>query len=155
MLLIAYCFSLFCSLSSGRILSKTLEYFTLASTQAARGAAATEARFADFWSNESLFIPISLSTACRFSVCIRLASNDLQNVWMLDVAQMCRDTHRMSSFTPRLAKNVFMLFHEVSWVPISFKTPSRMSRIISGGARKDRISDRDSVFMFPTAARAS
>lgn len=48
-----------------------------------------------------------------------------------------------------------MLFHEVSWVPISFKTPSRMSLITSGGARRDLISDKDSVLIFPTADLAS
>lgn len=37
-----------CSLSSGSILSRTWEYWTLALTQAARGAAAALARFA-FW----------------------------------------------------------------------------------------------------------
>lgn len=35
-----------CSLSSGSILSRTWEYWTLALTQAARGAAAALARFA-------------------------------------------------------------------------------------------------------------
>lgn len=61
----------------------------------------------------------------------------------------------MSSFTPLLAKNIFMLFQEVSCIPISRNTPSKMSRMTSGGARSDRISDNDSGFMFPTAARAS
>lgn len=48
-----------------------------------------------------------------------------------------------------------MLFHEVSWMPINLRTPSRMSRIMSGGARRDLISERDSDFMFPTADLAS
>lgn len=40
-----------CSLSSGSILSRTWEYWTLALTQAARGAAAALARFA-FWKQD-------------------------------------------------------------------------------------------------------
>lgn len=61
----------------------------------------------------------------------------------------------MSSFTPRLARNVFMLFHDVSCIPISRKTPSRMSCITSGGALKDLISDKASDFIFPTADLAA
>lgn len=44
-----------------------------------------------------------------------------------------------------------MLTHEVSKIPINLKTPSRISRITSGGARKDRISDKASDFIPPTA----
>ena len=47
-----------------------------------------------------------------------------------------------------------MLFHEVSCIPINLKTPSRISRMTSGGALKDLISESDSVFMLPTAALA-
>lgn len=128
----------FCSLVSGLILSITCEYRTLAFTQAAKGAAATEARLEDFGSKESLLFCMSLSTACRLSAVILLASNDL-----------------ISSLTPRLAKKTFMLFQEVSWIPINRRTPSSISRIISGGARNDLISDKASGFIFPTAALAS
>lgn len=48
-----------------------------------------------------------------------------------------------------------MLTHDVSKIPISRKTPSRMSLIMSGGIRRDRISDNDSGFIFPTANLAS
>lgn len=61
----------------------------------------------------------------------------------------------MSSLTPRLDKKFFMLFHEVSWVPISLSTPSSMSLITSGGALSDRISVKASDLMFPTADLAS
>lgn len=50
---------------------------------------------------------------------------------------------------------LFMLTHDVSKIPISLKTPSRMSRITSGGMRSERISERDSGLMFPTASLAS
>lgn len=50
---------------------------------------------------------------------------------------------------------LFMLTHDVSKIPISRKTPSSMSLIISGGTRSDRISDKDSGFIFPTANLAS
>lgn len=61
----------------------------------------------------------------------------------------------ISSLMPRLARKVFMLFHEVSWIPMSRRTPSRISRMTSGGALKDRISDSASDLIFPTAALAS
>lgn len=48
-----------------------------------------------------------------------------------------------------------MLTHDVSKIPISRKTPSSMSLIMSGGIRSDRISDNDSGFIFPTANLAS
>jgi len=48
-----------------------------------------------------------------------------------------------------------MLTHDVSKIPISRKTPSSMSLIMSGGIRSDRISDKDSGFIFPTANLAS
>ena len=50
---------------------------------------------------------------------------------------------------------LFMLTHDVSYIPMSMSTPSRMSLITSGGARSDLISDRLSVLMLPTAERAS
>lgn len=75
-----YCSSLLCSRSSGLILSKTLEYFTLAVTQAASGAAATEALFAFLASNDAARFDTSCSTDWRFSVVMRLASNDLQQL---------------------------------------------------------------------------
>lgn len=40
-------------------------------------------------------------------------------------------------------------------MPMSMRTPSRMSRMTSGGALSERISARDSVFMLPTADLAS
>lgn len=46
---------------------------------------------------------------------------------------------------------LFMLTQEVSKIPIRRKTPSRISRITSGGALSDRISDKASDLMFPTA----
>lgn len=48
-----------------------------------------------------------------------------------------------------------MLTHDVSKIPISRKTPSSMSLMMSGGIRSDLISDKDSGFMFPTANLAS
>lgn len=48
-----------------------------------------------------------------------------------------------------------MLTHDVSKIPISRRTPSRMSLIISGGIRSDRISNKASGFIFPTANLAS
>lgn len=50
---------------------------------------------------------------------------------------------------------LFMLTQDVSKIPINLKTPSRMSLIISGGMRRERISERDSGLMFPTASLAS
>lgn len=75
----SYCCNLFCSRSKGRILSDIWEYFTFAFTQAAKGAAATDARFADLSSNDSPLFVRSFSTANLFSVLILLASKDLQN----------------------------------------------------------------------------
>lgn len=51
--------------------------------------------------------------------------------------------------------HLFMLTQEVSKMPISLSTPSRMSLMTSGGMRRERISDRASGFMFPTARFAS
>lgn len=48
-----------------------------------------------------------------------------------------------------------MLTHDVSKIPMSRRTPSSMSLIMSGGIRSDRISDKDSGFIFPTANLAS
>lgn len=48
-----------------------------------------------------------------------------------------------------------MLFHEVSRIPMSRSTPSSMSLITSGGARNERISERDSDLIFPIAVLAS
>lgn len=48
-----------------------------------------------------------------------------------------------------------MLFHDVSCMPISRNTPSNISRITSGGALNDRISDNDSALILPTADLAS
>lgn len=44
---------------------------------------------------------------------------------------------------------------DVSKMPIKRNTPSRMSRMTSGGARNDRISDNASLRISDTAARAS
>lgn len=48
-----------------------------------------------------------------------------------------------------------MLTHDVSKIPIRRRTPSRMSLIMSGGIRSDRISNKASGFIFPTANLAS
>lgn len=56
------------------------------------------------------------------------------------------------SFFP---SHLFMLTQEVSKMPISLSTPSRMSLMTSGGMRRERISDRASGLMFPTARFAS
>lgn len=48
-----------------------------------------------------------------------------------------------------------MLTHDVSKIPIIRRTPSRMSLIMSGGIRSDRISNKASGFIFPTANLAS
>lgn len=45
--------------------------------------------------------------------------------------------YRISSLMPLLARKVFMEFQDVSWTPIRRRTPSRISRITSGGARRD------------------
>lgn len=50
---------------------------------------------------------------------------------------------------------LFMLTQEVSKMPISRSTPSRMSLMTSGGMRRERISDKASGLMFPTACFAS
>lgn len=50
---------------------------------------------------------------------------------------------------------LFMLTQEVSKMPISRSTPSRMSLMTSGGMRRERISDKASALMFPTACFAS
>lgn len=70
-----------CSLSSGSILSRTWEYWTLALTQAARGAAAALARFA-FWpkqrdaSHTSVIITTS-AVASSFSKSNQYGVNDI------------------------------------------------------------------------------
>lgn len=48
-----------------------------------------------------------------------------------------------------------MLTQDISKIPINLNTPSRMSLITSGGIRRERISERDSGLMFPTASLAS
>lgn len=100
---------------------------------------------------------------------MRLASNDLKLFLFVhledEITQKINQNIRrfrnhfdpdlISSLTPRFAKKVFMLFQEVSCIPISLSTPSRISRMMSGGALNDRISDKASLLMFPTAERAS
>lgn len=51
--------------------------------------------------------------------------------------------------------DLFMLTQDVSKIPMSLSTPSRISRMTSGGIRSERISDRDSGLMLPTASFAS
>lgn len=48
-----------------------------------------------------------------------------------------RKINLISSLIPLFAKKVFMEFQDVSCTPISLSTPSRMSRMTSGGARND------------------
>ena len=48
-----------------------------------------------------------------------------------------------------------MLTQDVSKIPISLSTPSKMSRMTSGGMRSERISESASDLMFPTALLAS
>lgn len=127
-----------CSVSSGLILCSMWEYATLATTHEASGAAAADALFAFLESNESRFDSSSFSTESLLASEILRASKN-----------------RMSSLTPLLARNVFMLFHDVSCMPISRSTPSSMSLITSGGARSDLISVSASDLMLLTAAWAS
>ena len=54
-----------------------------------------------------------------------------------------------------LYKYLFMLTQEVSNIPINLRTPSRISLITGGGALRERISDKDSVLMLPTADLAA
>lgn len=56
---------------------------------------------------------------------------------------------------PVCLSHLFMLTQDVSNVPMSLSTPSRMSLMTSGGMRSERISERDSGLMFPTACFAS
>lgn len=133
-----YDFNEACSVSNGLILWSMWEYSTLATTHEASGAAAADALFAFFESNESRLDFKSLSTESLLASEILRASKNL-----------------MSSLTPLFARNVFMLFHDVSCMPISRSTPSNMSLITSGGARSDRISVSASDFMLLTAAWAS
>lgn len=51
--------------------------------------------------------------------------------------------------------HLFMLTQEVSKMPISLSTPSKMTLMTSGGMRRERISDSASGLMFPTARFAS
>lgn len=59
------------------------------------------------------------------------------------------------TFFLSLFSHLFMLTQEVSKMPISLSTPSRMSLMTSGGMRRERISDSASGLMFPTARFAS
>lgn len=68
---------------------------------------------------------------------------------------MNSNPYLISSLMPLLAKKLFIDVHDVSRMPMRRRTPSRMSRIVSGGARSDRISVRASLRMFETAERAS
>lgn len=62
----------------------------------------------------------------------------------------------MQSFrAPPLLSHLFMLTQEVSKMPISLSTPSKMTLMTSGGMRRERISDSASGLMFPTARFAS
>lgn len=75
---------------------------------------------------------------------------------MQELCEMLKlKVYLISSLIPRLARKLFIDVHEVSKIPISRRTPSRMSRITSGGARNERISDSASLRMSDTAARAS
>ena len=64
-------------------------------------------------------------------------------------------SYLISSLTPRLARKLFIEVHDVSKMPIKRNTPSKISRIVSGGALSERISARASLRMSETAARAS
>ena len=69
--------NLFCSVSRGLIFSRTIEYWTLALTHAAKGAAAADARCATFGVNESSRRRSNLSTLALLSASICLASKFL------------------------------------------------------------------------------
>lgn len=73
------------------------------------------------------------------------------NPFLLPFLCLCFFTFSPISFSSHL----FMLTQEVSKIPISLSTPSRMSLMTSGGMRRERISDRASGLMFPTARFAS
>mmetsp|Transcript_29033 Transcript_29033/g.63553 ORF Transcript_29033/g.63553 Transcript_29033/m.63553 type:complete len:234 (-) Transcript_29033:784-1485(-) len=61
---------------------------------------------------------------------------------------------RISSLTERLPRKRFIETHEVSKLPMMRSTPSRTSRIASGGILSERISFKLSDLMPPTALRA-
>ena len=77
--------------------------------------------------------------------------------WRVNFVQNKRDSlsYLISSLTPRLARKLFIEVHDVSKMPIKRNTPSKISRIVSGGALSERISARASLRMSETAARAS
>lgn len=62
--------------------------------------------------------------------------------------------HLISSLIPRFAKKVFMLFQDVSFMPINRRTPSRTSLTGAGGALKERTSANASALMPATACAA-
>lgn len=110
-----------CSLSSGSILSRTWEYWTLALTQAARGAAAALARFA-FWkqnkvtSQKSSIDTISqpsIQLASRFPAKGTFGSNEAvfllsssSTLWRISGVMFLASNVAMSSLTPRLARKL-------------------------------------------------
>lgn len=65
----------------------------------------------------------------------------------------CSNT--LASLHPPPPPHLFMLTQDVSKMPISRSTPSRMTLMTSGGMRSERISDSASGLMFPTARFAS
>lgn len=64
-------------------------------------------------------------------------------------------TGKIITFFTNSKTYLFMLTQDVSKIPINLKTPSRISLMTSGGIRSERISERDSGLMFPTASLAS
>mmetsp|Transcript_57073 Transcript_57073/g.101942 ORF Transcript_57073/g.101942 Transcript_57073/m.101942 type:complete len:219 (+) Transcript_57073:4425-5081(+) len=110
----------------------------LAVTQAARGAAATEARLMTSGLKELGFWSSSFWTFSRVSTLMLCASNS-----------------RMLCTIPRWPRNFLMLIQDVSKMPITDSTASSTSRIASGGIFRARISFRFSALICPTASRAA
>mmetsp|Transcript_17017 Transcript_17017/g.54256 ORF Transcript_17017/g.54256 Transcript_17017/m.54256 type:complete len:263 (-) Transcript_17017:8699-9487(-) len=122
----------------GAMRSRIMEYLTLALTQAASGAAATETRKMTACSKELAFCCSSFITSLRWEGCTFRASKLMT-----------------SSLTERFPRNALMLLHEVSDCPMSLRTPSSTSRMASGGILRLRISLMLSLLICPTALRAA
>ena len=105
------------------------------------------------WTNFILNAPLGKKTIeIKRQNCNK--QNDLQETW---VSCQLRISHARVHWkvTSHIIAHLFMLTHEVSKIPISLCTASKISRITSGGMRKERISERDSGLMSPTASFAS
>lgn len=78
-----------------------------------------------------------------------------QAPWLLLCSSRKTNIYLISSLIPLPAKKDFMLDQEVSRIPIRHRTASKISLMIFGGTRSDRISVKASGLMFPTACWAA